>query len=167
MEVFCGEAALAPSLKLPFQLAGRGVHGIEVAIKTAEINNACGNRGRRGDAACGLEFPLERPGGEIQSIERMITAAKVEFVARNRRGREDLSLGVKLLLDSGELGNAGSSINTGVLRIAAKHDVLRKRGQRRGKKSKQEKPFHEQCLRSPHRRIDSGNLSRANPELPP
>ena len=97
----------------------------------------------------------------------MITAAKVEFVARNRRGREDLSLGVKLLLDSGELGNAGSSINTGVLRIAAKHDVLRKRGQRRGKKSKQEKPFHEQCLRSPHRRIDSGNLSRANPELPP
>src|SRR5881392_2356140 len=92
----------------------------------------------------------------------MIAAAKVEFVASNRRGREDLSLGVKLPLDAGEFGNTGGSINTSVLRITAKHDVLRKRGQMRGEKSKQEKPFHEQCLRSPHRRIVSGNLSRAN-----
>src|SRR2546430_12676891 len=95
----------------------------------------------------------------------MIAADKVMCVSCNCLRRDDLSLGVKLPLDAAEFGNTGGSINTSVLRITAKHDVLRKRGQRRGEKSKQEKPFHERCLRSPHRRIDSENISRANAQV--
>ena len=92
----------------------------------------------------------------------MIAAAKIEFVTRNCRGRQDLSHGVKLPLDAGEVGNTGGSIGAGVLRITAKHGVLRKQGGSKRKNGKQEKPFHEQSLRSPHRRPDPGNLSCAN-----
>src|SRR5271154_3708857 len=119
------EAALAGSLKFPFQFARGGIHRVEVAIETAEINDAFRNGGRRRNSACGLEFPLESAGSSIESVKVVITTADIDSARGDSGGGEDLAVCVKLPLCFSKLRNAGTHVNAGVLRIAPKHGVLR------------------------------------------
>ena len=108
--------------------------GVEIAVEGAEVDQAAGHRGRRGDARLDGVLPFRGAGGAVDGIERSPGAADVDRVAVNGGRGNHLALGLECPFDAAEFGHSGGVIDSGVLGIAAKTGAVGRQGRNRGKR---------------------------------
>jgi hypothetical protein len=92
VQMFARVAPLSGGLEVPFQLAGRRIQGVEIAIVGAELSQPpCHRRGRR-DPALRFEFPLQCAGFSVDGIKVPVCAHKNQvanhYPAMRQRGRQ-------------------------------------------------------------------------------